>query len=210
MSAPRASGAEDGWAQLDRDRPLVVFGGTFDPPHIGHLIVADDVYHRLRPAAVLFVPAATPPHKREEPHTPAETRLHMVRLAVAGDRRFVPCAVEVERGGVSYTVDTVAELRAAGFARLVVAVGADNLAEIPTWREWEKLVADVQLAVLTRPGYDLASAPAAVTGKFEPWEVTPIPISSTMVRERVRAREPFRYLVPPPVFDFILSARLYR
>jgi nicotinate-nucleotide adenylyltransferase len=134
----------------------------------------------------------------------------MVRLAVAGDRRFVPCALEVERGGVSYTVDTVAELRAAGFTRLVVAVGADNLAEIPTWREWEKLVAEVQLAVLTRPAYDLASAPAALAGKFEPWEVTPVPISSTMVRERVRAREPFRYLVPPPVFDFILSARLYR
>lgn len=210
MSARRVSGADEGWTHLDRDRPLVVFGGTFDPPHLGHLIVADDIYHRLRPAAVLFVPAATPPHKQNEPHTPAETRFHMVRLAVAGDRRFVPCALEVERGGVSYTVDTVAEFRAAGFTKLVVAVGADNLAEIPTWRDWERLVEEVRLAVLTRPGYDFASAPAAVAGKFESWEVTPIPISSTMVRERVRAGEPFRYLVPPPVFDFILSARLYR
>jgi nicotinate-nucleotide adenylyltransferase len=134
----------------------------------------------------------------------------MVRLAVAGDRRFVASALEVERGGVSFTVDTVAALRKAGFKDVVVAVGADNLAEVPTWRDWEMLLAEARLLALTRPGYDLAAAPADLAGKFEALEVTPIPISSTLVRDRVKERAPFRYLVPPAVFDFILSSRLYR
>jgi nicotinate-nucleotide adenylyltransferase len=201
---------EDQLARLDRDKAVVIFGGTFDPPHIGHLVVADDVYYRLGPAAVLFIPAATPPHKRGESHTEAETRLHMVRLAVAGDRRFVASPLEVERGGVSYTVDTVAALRDAGFSRIAVAVGADNLVEVPTWKDWRQLLEEVRLVALTRPGYDLAGAPAELDGRFEPLEVTPIPVSSTMVRARVRAGEPFRYLVPPAIFDFILSSRIYR
>jgi nicotinate-nucleotide adenylyltransferase len=201
---------EDSLARLDRDKAVVVFGGTFDPPHVGHLVVADEIFYRLRPAAVLFVPAATPPHKRGEPHTPAETRLHMVRLAVAGDRRFVPSSVEVDRGGLSYTVDTVAALRDAGFSGIAIAVGADNLVEVPTWKDWRRLLEHVRLVALTRPGYDLAAAPAELAGRFEPLQVTPIPISSTLVRARVRAGEPFRYLVPPAVFDFILSSQLYR
>ncbi len=201
---------EDSLARLDRNKAVVIFGGTFDPPHVGHLIVADDVYYRLRPAAVLFVPAATPPHKQGEPRTPAEVRLHMVRLAVAGDRRFVPSSLEVDRGGVSYTVDTVAALRAAGFPSVVVAVGADNLVEVPTWKDWRRLLDEVRLVALTRPGYDLADAPAELAGRFEPLRVTPIPISSTLVRARARAGEPFRYLVPPAVFDFMLASQLYR
>ncbi len=196
--------------RLDRDKAVVIFGGTFDPPHVGHLVVADDVYYRLEPAAILFIPAATPPHKQGERHTPAETRLHMVRLAVAGDRRFVASSLEVDRGGVSYTVDTAAALRDAGFARIAVAVGADNLVEVPTWKDWRRLLDEVTLVALTRPGYDLADAPAELGGRFEPLEVTSIPVSSTMVRARVRAGEPFRYLVPPAVFDFILSSRMYR
>ncbi len=201
---------EDRLARLDRDKTVAVFGGTFDPPHIGHLVVADDVFYALKPSAVLFVVAATAPHKREEPHAPVETRLHMVKLAVAGDRRFVPSALEVERGGVSYTVDTVEALKKEGFSKVAVAVGADNLADIPTWKDWRRLLAEVRLIVLTRPGYELSSAPPELEGAFQPLEVTPVPISSTLVRERVRGRGPFRYLVPPAVFDFILAARLYR
>ena len=201
---------EDQLARLDRDKAVVIFGGTFDPPHLGHLVVADDIYYRLAPAAILFIPAATPPHKQGERHTPAETRLHMVRLAVAGDRRFVASSLEVERGGVSYTVDTAAALRDAGFSRITVAVGADNLVEVPTWKDWRRLLEEVRLVALTRPGYDLADAPAELDGRFEPLEVTPIPVSSTVVRARVRAGEPFRYLVPPAVFDFIVSSQIYR
>jgi nicotinate-nucleotide adenylyltransferase len=197
-------------ARLDREKTVVIFGGTFDPPHLGHLVVADDVYYRLKPSAVLFVPAATPPHKQGERHAPAETRLHMVRLAVAGDRRFVASSLEVERGGVSYTVDTVAALRDAGFSQIAVAVGADNLVEVPTWKDWRRLLEEVRLVALTRPGYERADAPAELDGRLELLGVTPIPVSSTMVRARVRAGEPFRYLVPPAVFDFILSSRLYR
>jgi nicotinate-nucleotide adenylyltransferase len=201
---------EEQLGRLDRDKTVLIFGGTFDPPHLGHLVVADDVYYKLKPAAVLFVPAATPPHKQGEQYTASETRLHMVRLAVAGDRRFVASSLEVDRSGVSFTVDTVADLHGAGFSRIAIAVGADNLLEVPTWKDWHRLLEEVRLVALTRPGYDLADAPPELEGRFEPLEVTPIPISSTMVRARVRAGEPFRYLVPPAVFDFILSSRLYR
>ncbi len=201
---------EEQLGRLDRDKTVLIFGGTFNPPHLGHLIVADDVYYKLKPAAVLFIPAATPPHKQGERYTASETRLHMVRLAVAGDRRFVASSLEVDRSGVSFTVDTVAALHGAGFSRIAVAVGADNLLEVPTWKDWRRLLEEVRLVALTRPGYDLADAPPELEGRFEPLEVTPIPISSTMVRARVRAGEPFRYLVPPAVFDFILSSRLYR
>jgi nicotinate-nucleotide adenylyltransferase len=208
--AARRDIVEDRFARLDRDKTVVVFGGTFDPPHIGHLVVADDVFYDLRPSAVLFVVAATPPHKTGEPHTPAETRLHMVKLAVAGDRRFLPSALELERGGVSYTVDTVRALKEKGFSNIAVAVGADNLVDIPTWKDWRRLREEVRLVALTRPGFDLTSAPAELAGTFETLAVTPVPISSTLVRERVRAGRPFRYLVPPAVFDFILAAKLYR
>lgn len=204
------AGVTDQLARLDRDKTVVVFGGTFDPPHVGHLIVADDVFYALKPSAVLFVVAATPPHKIEEPHTPVETRLHMVKLALAADRRFVASPLEAERGGVSYTVDTVEALKREGFSNVAVAVGADNLVDIPTWKDWRRLLAEVRLVALTRPGYELNSAPSELEGAFQPLEVTPVPISSTLVRERVRARGPFRYLVPPAVFDFILSAKLYR
>jgi nicotinate-nucleotide adenylyltransferase len=201
---------EDYLTNLNRERTVVVFGGTFDPPHFGHLIVADDVYYRLKPSAIMFVVAATPPHKQGEQHAPADTRLHMVRLAVAGDRRFVSSPLEVARGGVSYTVDTVAALSGAGFSTIAVAVGADNLVEVPTWKDWRRLLREARLVALTRPGYDFAAAPPELEGRFEPLEVTPIPISSTLVRARVREGKPFRYLVPPAVFDFILSSQLYR
>jgi nicotinate-nucleotide adenylyltransferase len=201
---------EDSLAKLDRDKTLVVFGGTFDPPHVGHLVVADDVFFALAPSAILFVVAATPPHKRAQRHTPAQTRLHMVKLAVAGDRRFVPSALEAERGGVSYTIDTVETLKRQGFSRVAVAVGADNLVDVPTWKDWRRLLAEAELVALTRPGYDLTSAPPELEGAFRSLAVTPIAVSSTLVRERVGACGPFRYLVPPAVFDFILSAKLYR
>jgi len=192
------------------DRPVVVFGGTFDPPHVGHMVVADELYCRFRPVAVVFMPAATPPHKVRERHAPAEARWHMVCRAVAGDGRFLASDLEVKRGGVSYTIDTIKALRAKGYGRIIVAVGADNLAEITTWKDWERLVEEVRLVAFTRPGSNLARAPAALAGKYETLSVTPIPVSSTMVRNRVRAGEPFRYLVPPGVFEYIVVTGLYR
>jgi nicotinate-nucleotide adenylyltransferase len=196
-------------ASLRRDRPVVFFGGTFDPPHIGHLVVADDLYTALRPSAVIFAPAATAPHKIGEPHAPAPARGEMARLACGDDERFVPWMGELERGGVSYTADTVDFLRAEGFTSVVVAVGADNLAAITTWRDWRRLTAEARVVVLTRPGFALGPT-VELAGRVETLAVTAMPVSSTMVRERVRAGKPYRYLVPPAVYRYIAGERLYR
>jgi nicotinate-nucleotide adenylyltransferase len=193
---------------ITREKPVVVFGGTFDPPHIGHLVVADDVLWRVGASAVLFVPAATPPHKLDANAAP-EARLEMVKLVAAADKRFVACGLEVERGGVSYTVDTVNQLKADGFGDIVLAVGADNLAEMTSWKDWERLVEDARVMILSRPGYGF-DCPPAVRAGVEMLEVTPIPVSSTTVRERARAGKPFRYLVPPAVYRYIIENGLYR
>ncbi len=134
----------------------------------------------------------------------------MVRRAVAADGRFTASPMEVERGGVSYTVDTVAALRAQGWQDIIVAVGADNLAEIIAWKDWERLVSDVRLVVFSRAGYEDAAPPSAVAGKFERVDVTPVPISATMVRERIKAGKPYRYLVPPAVYEYIEASGIYR
>ncbi len=202
MNGPRTTGVGDG--------PLVVLGGTFDPPHVGHLIVADDLFYILRPAAVMFIPAAIQPHKQSRRHAPPGDRWEMVRRAVAADGRFTASPMEVERGGVSYTVDTVAALRAQGWQDIIVAVGADNLAEIIAWKDWERLVSDVRLVVFSRAGYEDAAPPSAVAGKFERVDVTPVPISATMVRERIKAGKPYRYLVPPAVYEYIEASGIYR
>jgi len=194
---------------LPRAKPLVVLGGTFDPPHIGHLIIADDLYAWAEPSAVVFVPAAVPPHKIGERHAPPPARLEMATRAVADDARFTVAALEIERGGVSYTIDTVRALRGRGFADVRVAVGADNLAEVTAWREWEALVKECRLVVMTRPGYG-DDVPAALAGKVEQLAVTPVPLSSSLVRARVAAAKPFRYLVPTPVYEYIIAEGLYR
>jgi nicotinate-nucleotide adenylyltransferase len=194
---------------LPRPKPLVVLGGTFDPPHVGHLIIADDLYAWAEPSAVVFVPAAVPPHKIGERHAPPAARLEMAARAVAADPRFAVAALEIERGGVSYTIDTVRALRVRGFTDIRVAVGADNLPEVTAWREWEALVTECRLVVMTRPGYG-DDAPAALAGKIEPLPVTPVPLSSSLVRARVAAGKPFRYLVPPAVYEYITTEGLYR
>lgn len=189
---------------------ILIFGGTFDPPHIGHLVVADELFCKFKPVAVTFVPAAHAPHKAEGPYASAADRLEMLRLATGQDSRFIVSGVEVERGGISYTVDTVAYFRAQGYEKIIVAVGADNVADITSWKDWRTLLNEVRVVAFTRPGYDVTSAPEAVREKLEIVEVTPIAVSSTLVRRRVRAGEAFRYLVPPGVYEYINERRLYR
>jgi len=202
---------ETALAHLPRTAPVVVFGGTFDPPHVGHLIVADDLFYAYQPSAVVFIPAAIAPHKTAVRREDAGHRVEMVRRAVGEDPHFAYATLELERGGLSYTIDTVDALKALGFTDVVVAIGADNLADLPTWRDWERLVTGSRLVAVSRPGYELTPARVPVAGgRIETLAVTPVPISSTLVRERVRKGAPFRYLVPGPVYEYILARGLYR
>ena len=184
-----------------------LFGGTFDPPHVGHLIVAQDALARLELARVTFVPAFQPPHKREREVSSAEVRLALVRAAIAGDDRFAVDDLEIRRGGPSYTVDTLRELQARQpDAELFLLLGTDQYEEIETWREPRELRRLACIAVLSREGrHPALRADGAIRVP-----VTRIDLSATEIRARVAAGQPIRYLVPPAVEALIRQHRLYR
>ena len=192
---------------------LGVLGGSFDPPHLGHLVIASEACARLRLERVLFVPAAAPPHKASLWSCSAPVRLAMTRLAVAGDERFAVSDVEVERDLV-YTRDT---LRA--FAKdypdheLVFIMGSDSLLQFNTWHDPQGILALCTLAVAVRPGDDRPAVDAAARywGKrVEVFEAPLVGVSSTALRQRIADGLPLRYLVPSPVEEFIRDKRLYR
>jgi nicotinate-nucleotide adenylyltransferase len=185
-----------------------VFGGTFDPPHLGHMVVAADVHARLAVDRVLFVPAAEPPHKRGRVHAPAETRLRMVRAAVADDDRFDVDDLELRRGGPSFTVDTLSELRRRDpVGTLFFVIGADAYREFGTWREPDEVRKLATIAVLDRRG-DPGVEDAREGVVHVP--VTRVDIAATEIRRRVAAGESIRYLVTEPVREIIEREGLYR
>lgn len=193
---------------------LGVLGGSFDPPHLGHLVIASEVCARLGLERVLFVPAAAPPHKVGRRRSATSARVAMVGLAIADDERFAVCNVEVEQGLV-YTRDTLAAIGALHPGHdLVFIMGSDSLLQFDTWHDPRGILALGALAVALRPGDDREAVAAAVTR----WgaeavhliEAPLIGVSSTDLRARAAAGLPLRYLVPAAVEDLIMTHHLYR
>jgi nicotinate-nucleotide adenylyltransferase len=175
---------------------------------VGHLIAASDACRILRLDVLLLVPSAVHPFKHGRMRTPAPLRLEMVRAAVEGDPRLVPDALELERAGPSYTVDTLRAVRARDpGGALFFLTGADNLREFPSWREPDEILRLATLAVLSREGEGAAGVPG-VPAVAVP--VTRVDVSATEVRRRVAAGESIRYLVPEPVRAIIEREGLYR
>jgi nicotinate-nucleotide adenylyltransferase len=199
-------------------KPLAIFGGTFDPIHLGHLCVAWEAAELLD-AEVLMMPAGLPPH-RPPPIASAAQRLAMLQVALRGQSRLIPDGRELAREGASYTVDTLAGLRAEqGDRPLVLLLGADAFAGLPGWHEWQRLFELAHIGVLSRPGEqaplpealhrelagrradDAAALRLAPAGCVIELAVTPLEISSTRIRQLLGAgREP-RYLLPAGLFD---------
>ena len=186
-----------------------LFGGTFDPPHLGHLIVAQDVFQQLSLDRLRFMPAATPPHKRHLRVTAPALRLAMLRAAIDGDARFEVEEIELNRAGPSYTVDTLEELvaRAPG-DELFFVMGEDQFRELATWRSPARVAQLARLVVLSRDGSDISRLAADFPHRA--LAVTRVDLSSTEVRERVRTGRPIRYLVPASVEAMIVAEGLYR
>ena len=183
-----------------------VFGGSFDPVHLGHLVAAEAAAECLRLDQVRLVPAGRHPFKTGH-HAEPEQRLAMVELAIRGNPRFVLDPREALRAGPSYTVDTLRQLHAeAPGESLFLLIGADAALELPAWRDVEDIAAVAAIVVLTRPG---AAAPAHPLIE-RVVEVPGIAISATVVREAVRCGASIRYLVPDAVEDYIRTHRLYR
>ena len=194
-----------------------VLGGTFDPVHRGHLLVAEEARARLNLDEVLFVPAGQPWLKGDSLITAAEHRVQMLRLAIAGYPYFKLSTVEVDRSGPSYTVDTIAALQAQLGAgnELFFILGWDALAQLPRWREPSRLIKMCHLVAVPRPGYpmpDLNSLEAAIPGlsrRLILLEKPEVDIEATEIRNRVARGLSIRHLVPEPVDDYIKKHKLY-
>ena len=187
--------------------PLGLLGGAFDPPHLGHLALGERARRQLGLARVRLLPAGDPWRKAARGVTPAAERLAMTRLAAQGDPAFEVDAREVERPGPSYTVDTLRELRDEGERDVVLILGSDALADMPCWREPDAIVALARLAVAPRAGQPV-EAPAGA--RLLVIDMPPLAISSTLVRERVRAGEPLDGLLPDAVAAHVRARGLYR
>lgn len=187
-----------------------VFGGTFDPPHVGHLVTAVNVRHALGLDRILLVVANEPWQKLgSRPISPATDRLAMVEAAVGDVVGLEACALEIERGGHSYTADTLAELaqRQPG-AELVLVLGADAAAGLTTWERVDEVRSRASLAVVERPG-----GPAPTVPPGWDWthvEVPRLEVSSTDLRDRVSDGRPLDYLLPPGVISCVRERHLYR
>ena len=216
--------------------PLGVFGGTFDPIHYGHLRLAETAREALGLTRVRLIPAGQPPH-RATPGASGPHRLAMARLATADNPAFEVDPAEVEALQASFTIVTLERLRAElGPARpLVLLLGVDAFLGLPTWRRWTELFDFAHIAVANRPGYaphgrrwpatlspeldaacrnrhtanpaDLRSAPA---GRVMPFDMTPLAISASLIRDLVRNGHSARYLLPESVLDYIAAHHLYR
>jgi nicotinate-nucleotide adenylyltransferase len=184
-------------------------GGTFDPIHLGHLRAAESAREALGLASVLFVPSHTPPHRRA-PGCAPHHRHAMAALATCGHPGFVVSDLEIRRAGPSYTVDTLGELHQQRPGHeLVLIVGSDNLAEIPQWKQPERLRELCRFAVVTRPGVARATVPEALAGSVECIDGPTLEVSSSAVRARLRERKSVRFLVPDGVADYIEKLGLY-
>ncbi len=192
---------------------LGVLGGAFDPPHYGHLLLADTARAQLRLDRVLFAPAGQPPHKPESQPSPAVHRLAMVKaaLADAGEPAFCLSRVDLDRPGPHYTVDALAILRRAyPAAQVWFIVGADSLADLPRWRAPARIIALARLAVLARPGYKFDLALPIDLHQCIDWLTgPPLDVSSSALRERARRGLPLRYLAPPSVEAYVYEHGLY-
>ncbi len=216
-AAPAVCGRFDDLGADGAARRLGIMGGTFDPVHIGHLACAEQAREAFGLDAVVFMPTGNPAFKRDRSVTPGEVRAAMCRLAVLDNPHFDVSDMEVERGGVTYAVDTVRALREhyPGNVELYFITGADSILSIARWHESAAIARTVRFIAATRPGYaitDEFKAELARLGDYDVsyLEVTSLAVSSSYLRARVREGRSLRYLTPAAVCDFIDQRGLYR
>ncbi len=211
MGAPAVGG------RVTEPPVIGVFGGTFDPIHQAHLAVAESARDALAISRVLFIPAAQPPHKPDRVVTPAEHRLAMVEAAIAGNPAFETSRIEIDRGGMSYTVDTLAALQASmPGVRVALILSVESFLGLPTWHEPDRVLTMADLIVAPRDGYPVADqgflarhfpgVRARATFLDGPW----MRLSASDIRARAAAGRSVRYLVPDAVAAYIGDHALYQ
>lgn len=212
---------------------LGIFGGTFNPIHLGHLQAGEEIYRRAQLDKILFVPAYIPPHKKQTNIAPAEDRLAMLRLALAGRHEFVPSAIEIEDQRTSYSIYTLRKIKKLyPQAKPFFIIGVDAFLDIETWKDYELVLEESNFLVMSRPGYQLAQVEKVLPPRwlskitwlkkgekidlFYPEytiflvEIDALPVSASEIRDKVRRGESIVGLVPPAVADYIHRHHLYQ
>ena len=191
-----------------------ILGGTFDPPHKGHLAVAETCLRELNLDEVLFLPASRNPLKDKEETSPNRARLEMVKLAIAGHAGFALSDMDITRGGRSYAVDTLSELHMVRQADYWFILGADAAKLLPQWKQPERLVRLCRIALVARPALQgepdiLRKFPPFLAQAVDVVRMEPVDISATTIRERIEEKRDVSSMVPAPVLDYIRANRLY-
>jgi nicotinate-nucleotide adenylyltransferase len=202
---------------MNKIKKLAIMGGTFDPIHYGHLLMAEEARQAFGIDQVVFVPNNVPPlGDKANTASPAEVRLAMVELAIASNPHFSISRVEVDRPGPSYTIDTVRYFHAEfpQLAKLFCITGADAILDILSWKEYEKLLVECQFIAATRPGFSLEDltdiVPQDLLTRISFLQFANLEISSTDIRRRVREGSSVKYLLPECVEEYIYKNGLYR
>lgn len=188
---------------------LGILGGTFDPPHLAHLIAAERAVEAFALDMLLFIPANIPPNKSGQAMASAIDRLAMTRLAIEENSKIEVLEIELSRPGISYSIDTIRQIKSQwNPSKLFLFIGSDQFAAFSTWHEPEEILREAEVVVMTRPlKYPIAKSPYDSKVKF--MDIPLLQISSTDLRERVRAAKSIRYLVPENVRAYIAEHRLY-
>ena len=193
---------------------LCLFGGTFDPPHNAHFIIAEAIRESLNLAKIIFIPAYNPPHKYETfKVTPVEHRIAMLRLCIDDLPQFEFSDIELRRGGVSYTIDTIRQVkkeRGISSEDLHFLIGSDSLAEFKTWHLWEDILSESKVVVARRPRFESSEIDQDLLDRVQFLNLPRMEVSSTEIRERFLNDQMTRFYVPETVSDYIRAHDLYR
>jgi len=189
-----------------------LFGGTFDPPHFGHLIVAQTIFEAEHFDKIVFVPAHTPPHKMERKISSVSLRLDMLKMATMDNPNFEISDIELKRGGISYSLETIQtykEKTGLGREDLYYLIGSDSLKQFQSWQKPKAILEECQLIVAIRPGFRPSDIPNWILAKVQFANIPRIEISSTQIRARWVEDKTIRYMVTQPVWTFINKHNLY-
>tara|TARA_B100001996_G_scaffold20964_1_gene16786 strand:+ start:984 stop:1568 length:585 start_codon:yes stop_codon:yes gene_type:complete len=191
---------------------VCLFGGTFDPPHLGHLIIAQTIFEAEKFDQIVFVPAYQPPHKNGIKISPVDQRLEMLNIAIKENPNFIISDLEIQRKGLSYSIDTIMEYKKQNNLKsddLFYLMGSDSLRQFKKWKDTKKIIDESQVIVAIRPGFRPSDIPNWILAKIQFASIPRIEISSTTIRDRWFDDKTIRYMVTESVWQYINKNKLY-
>ena len=191
---------------------VCLFGGTFDPPHLGHLIIAQTIFEAENFDQIVFIPAYQPPHKKGLKISPVDQRLEMLNIAIKENPNFIMSDLEIQRKGLSYSIETIMEYKKQNNIKskdLFYLMGSDSLKQFKKWKEPKMIINESRVIVAIRPGFRPSDIPNWILAKIQFASIPRIEISSTAIRDRWAEDKTIRYMVTESVWQYINKNKLY-